>query len=94
MDTLRPPLTGLVMKSVVLHSLTYFLAGWMAYNVFEYAGLFAIPSLAGFMRPTDSLWVLVGPLFQPLRGMLFGLALFPLQNSLFNQPVSDSIFQP
>jgi hypothetical protein len=75
----------LILKSAVLHALTYFLAGWIAYSLFEYHGLFAIPSLAGFMRPTDSVWVMIGPLFQPLRGMLFALALYPLWGSLFNR---------
>jgi len=85
MNTAKPSLTKLILKSAVLHSVTYFLAGWIAFNVFEYQGLFAIPSLAGFMRPTDSLWMMIGPLFQPLRGMLFALAFYPLRESLFNR---------
>jgi len=85
MNTTKASLTGLILKSAVLHALTYFLAGWIAYSLFEYHGLFAIPSLAGFMRPTDSVWVMIGPLFQPLRGMLFALAIYPLWGSLFNR---------
>src|SRR5512136_1049262 len=85
MDTTKPSLAGLTLKSAVLHSVTYFMAGLVAANLFNYAGLFAIPSLAGFMRPTDSVWVLIGPILQPVRGVLFALALYPLRESLFNR---------
>ena len=85
MNTTKPSLAGLISKSVVLHSVTYFLAGLVAANLFNYAGLFAIPSLAGFMRPYDDVWVMLGPLFQPVRGVLFALAFYPLRESLFNR---------
>ena len=85
MNTTKISLSGLIIKSVVLHPVTYFLAGLVAANLFNYAGLFAIPSLAGFMRPYDSVWVLLGPLFQPVRGVLFALALYPLRESLFKR---------
>jgi hypothetical protein len=85
MNTPKPALITLILKSAVLHTVTYFLAGWIAFYLFDYQGLFASPSLAGFMRPTDDAWVMLGPLFQPLRGLLFALALYPLRNSLFNR---------
>jgi hypothetical protein len=85
MKTNKPPLPGLILKSAVVHTVTYFLAGLIAANVLRYEGLFAIPSMAGFMRPYDSVWVMVGPLFQPLRGILFALVLYPLRESLFNR---------
>ena len=75
------------LKSVILHTVTYFLAGLIAANLFHYAGLFAIPSMAGFMRPYDGVWVMIGPLFQPLRGILFALALL----SLAGKPVQSEI---
>jgi hypothetical protein len=85
MNTTKCSLTGLTLKSAVLHTVTYFLAGLVASNLFHYEGLFAIPSLAGFMRPYDDIWVMVGPLFQPLRGILFALVFYPLRGSLFNR---------
>jgi hypothetical protein len=85
MKSTKASLTGLILKSAVLHTVTYFLAGLIAANVFNYEGLFAIPSMAGFMRPYEDVWVLLGPLFQPLRGMLFALALYPLWGNLFNR---------
>jgi hypothetical protein len=85
MNTTKTSLIGLSLKSVVLHTVTYFLAGLVASNLFHYQGLFAIPSMAGFMRPYDDIWVMVGPLFQPLRSILFALAFYPLRESLFNR---------
>ena len=85
MNTKKISLAGLTWKSLVLHTATYFLAGLVASNLFNYAGLFGIPSMAGFMRPYDSVWVMLGPLFQPLRGILFALAFYPLRESLFNK---------
>jgi hypothetical protein len=85
MNTTKSSLTGLTLKSAVLHTVTYFLAGLVASSLFHYDGLFAIPSMAGFMRPYDSVWVMLGPLFQPLRGILFALAFYPLRENLFNR---------
>jgi hypothetical protein len=85
MDAKKISLAGMTWKSVVLHTVTYFLAGLVATNLFNYAGLFAIPSMAGFMRPYNDIWVMLGPLFQPLRGILFALAFYPLRESLFNR---------
>jgi hypothetical protein len=85
MNTTKLSLTGLTLKSAVLHTVTYFLAGLAAANLFHYQGLFTIPSLTGYMRPVDSVWVLIGPLFQPLRGILFALAFYPLRASLFTR---------
>jgi hypothetical protein len=85
METKKLSLTGLTLKSAVVHTITYFLAGMVAASLFHYEGLFAIPSLADYMRPYDSLWVMLGPLFQPLRGILFALAFYPLRESLFQR---------
>ena len=85
MNTKKSSLAGLAWKSLILHTVTYFLAGLIAANLFHYEGLFAIPSMAGFMRPYNSVWVMLGPLFQPLRGILFALAFYPLRENLFNR---------
>jgi hypothetical protein len=81
----RLSLAGLTLKSLILHTVTYFLSGLVASTLFNYAGLFGIPSMASFMRPYDDVWVMVGPLFQPLRGILFALAFYPLREALFNR---------
>jgi hypothetical protein len=85
MKTTKASLTGLILKSIILHTITYFLAGLIASTLFHYEGLFAIPAMSGFMRPYDDVWVMLGPLFQPLRGLLFALALYPLREILFSR---------
>ena len=37
------------------------------------------------MRPTDDLLVTAGPLFQPIRGVLFGLVFYLLRDVLFGK---------
>ena len=42
-------------------------------------------ALAGYMRPTTDRWVMAGPLFQPIRGVVFALAFYPLRSVLFGR---------
>jgi hypothetical protein len=35
------------------------------------------------MRPTSDRWVMAGPLFQPVRGVVFALAFYPFRDVLF-----------
>lgn len=78
-------LFGLLGRTVVVHTVSYFVVGWAAFVAFDYSAAFAEPGLAGFMRDTDHPLVRLGVLFQPVRGVLFGLAFFPLRSVLFGQ---------
>ena len=71
---------------IVVHTLTYFAAGLAALLLLDYATLYQEPGLAGFMRPTTDRMVMAGPLFQPIRGLVFALVLFPVRGVLFGQP--------
>jgi hypothetical protein len=75
----------LIIKTIVVHTLTYFVAGILAYNLGDYAHTFAQPPLSYFMRQTSDPWVVAGPLFQPIRGLIFALALFPFREVLFER---------
>lgn len=79
----RSTLADLVVKAAVAHTLTYFVAGVLASVGLDYASAFAEPGLLGYMRGLDDGLVRAGPLFQPLRGALFGLALHPIRARLF-----------
>lgn len=83
METRVPTFRELAFKTVVVHTVTYFLVGLAAFSAFNYTQAFAQPELHGFMRGTDDAIVRAGPLFQPLRGMLFALAFYPLREVLF-----------
>ena len=83
MEKDRPGILPLTLKTIVAHTITYFLVGIIAFNLFDYAEGFAAPELACWMRPTDDPIVMVGVLFQPIRGIIFALAFFPLREILF-----------
>jgi hypothetical protein len=79
-------LASLTAKTVVVHTVTYFIAGILAYTLGSYEKTFSEPPLSYFMRPTSDSWVMAGPLMQPIRGLIFALALYPLRSVLFAQP--------
>ena len=74
---------GIAVKTIVVHTVTYFFVGLAAYLLFNYSAYFAEPKLAAFMRQTDEPIVALGTALQPIRGLLFALAFFPLRESLF-----------
>ena len=75
-----PALAG---KTIVSHTLTYFLMGVLAAHFLNYAAMMAQPGSG--MRPITSPWVMAGPLFQPLRGLIFALVFYPLRSVLFGR---------
>jgi hypothetical protein len=72
-----------VIKTVVAHTVTYFLVGLLAFASLDYAQKFSETDLNLLMRPTSDRMVMAGPLFQPIRGLLFGVLLFWLREPLF-----------
>ncbi len=76
-------LLGLTLKAIVAHTLTYFVVGLVALNIFDYATQFAEADVRTFMRQTDDPIVALGPALQPIRGILFALAFYPLREILF-----------
>lgn len=78
-------LPGLIVKTSVVHTVTYFIMGLLASNFLNYAGKFADASMTCWMRQTDDIIVMIGPLFQPIRGIIFALAFFPLREIVFGK---------
>jgi hypothetical protein len=83
MHTRRPTFWGITLKTMVVHTITYFAVGLLAFTVFDYSARFADPSISCFMRQTDDPLVAAGPLFQPIRGFLFGIVFYLLRDALF-----------
>ncbi|MCR4341542.1 MAG: hypothetical protein NUW01_16815 [Gemmatimonadaceae bacterium] len=79
----RVSLPTLTLKTLIVHTITYFVAGVLAYTLGGYEKTFSEPPLSYFMRPVSDPWVMAGPLFQPVRGVIFGLAFYPLRSVLF-----------
>lgn len=78
-----PTLLEIVVKTIVTHTVTYFIMGLLASTLLDYASFFAESSLNVMMRPTNDPWVMMGPLFQPIRGLLFGLIFYLLREPFF-----------
>jgi hypothetical protein len=78
-------LFGLTLKSIVSHTLTYFLVGLVASVAFNYSADFARPELRSYMRQISDPLIALGPALQPLRGILFALAFYPLREVLFRR---------
>jgi hypothetical protein len=78
-----PSCRAVVVKTMVAHTVTYVVIGVLAFFVFDYPRLFAETELRFLMRPTTDPVVMVGPLFQPIRGLLFGALLFMLRETFF-----------
>jgi hypothetical protein len=76
--------TNIVIKTAVTHTVTYCVAGWLAYTIFDYPRLFAETELRYIMRQTSDLLVKLGLLFQPLRGAICGLAFAILRRPFFS----------
>jgi hypothetical protein len=81
----RITLIGLTLKSIVSHTLTYFLVGLVASIVFNYSADFARPELRSYMRQIGDPMIALGPALQPIRGLLFALAFYPLRELLFRK---------
>lgn len=74
---------AIIWRTLVAHTLTYFLAGIVASTVFNYGARLAEPPLSLFMRPTSDPLVMAGVLIQPLRGLLFGIVFYLFRERLF-----------
>jgi hypothetical protein len=86
MSTDSPTLPETIIKTMISHTLTYFLVGILAFVALDYSARFSDPSVTAYSRPTSDPLVMAGPLFQPIRGFLFGVVFFLLRDSIFRRP--------
>lgn len=82
MNSRIPRLPELIVKTAIVHTVTYFIAGVIAMNVLHYGESFA--AAGSIMRPITDPRVMAGPLLQPIRGLIFALAFYPVREPLFN----------
>ncbi len=73
----------IVTKASMVHTFTYFIVGAGAFYFFKYSERHASPVLRSFMRQSDDPLVRAGPLFQPIRGILFGFIFYLLRDVFF-----------
>lgn len=83
MEQPRLTATTVIVKTIVTHSVTYFAMGLIFSDLFGYGHLFAETDLRFFMRPITDPMVMAGGLFQPIRGVLFGIVFYLLRDTFF-----------
>jgi hypothetical protein len=81
----QPNFSTLAAKTIAAHTVTYFLMGMLAYYALDYAERFTRPEMACWMRQVNDPVIAIGPLLQPLRGLIFALAFYPLREILFGK---------
>jgi hypothetical protein len=77
---MRPTFLTIILKTMLTHTVTYFLMGLAALALLGYADKYADPAVSILMRQTTDPLVAAGPLFQVIRGALFGLVIFLLRD--------------
>ena len=81
MEQVQPRFLALAAKTIACHTITYVAVGALAAHYLHYAEEFAKPD-SGMRQITDPM-VMAGPLFQPLRGVVFASVFYPLRAVLF-----------
>lgn len=71
----------LAAKTVVCHTITYFVMGALAYHFLHYESILNNPSSG--MQPTTSWWVMLGAPLQLFRGILFASVFYLFREQLF-----------
>lgn len=80
-----PTLPELCTKTAVAHTITYMFMGILASTFLNYKEAFARPEMICWMRQFDDPILRAGVLFQPIRGVVFALAFYPLREILFGR---------
>ncbi|MEN8075857.1 hypothetical protein ABFP60_02780 [Clostridioides difficile] len=74
-----------LLKTVVVHILTYILCGIVFSTIFNYHSLFAMDGVDGFMKEIGGSSTLIGPLIQVIRGILFGIVLLLFKDTFLGK---------
>jgi len=69
-------------KVIIVHFATYLIFGMIFSNIFNYKAVFEMDIIKDFYIPYESHNIILGPLLQPVRGLLFAFAIWPLRDFL------------
>ncbi len=76
---------GLTLKTIVVHTVTYFIMGLLASYLLDYRAAFAEPVTREYMRQVSEPIVALGPALQFIRGIFFAIAFYALREILFRR---------
>ena len=77
--------SSIAIKTTLVHTVTYFVIGFLSFLFLDYSARYADPAVAVALRQTDHPMVAAGPLFQVLRGFLFGIVFYALRDLIFSK---------
>jgi len=76
---------GLTIKTIVVHTVTYFIMGLLALALLDYRTAFEGPVTREYMRQVDDPLIALGPGLQFIRGILFAVVFYLLRDTLFGR---------
>jgi hypothetical protein len=71
-----------LIRVMIIHTLTYFIAGMLASSIFDYRSVFNLPIIRDYMIEFGTASIFWGPFIQPIRGLIIGLVLIPFRRFL------------
>lgn len=74
---------SIIIKVTIVHTISYFAVGLLFYTFLDYKSVYSDPSIAVYLRPTDSPIVALGTALQAVRGILFGIVIYYLRTVFF-----------
>lgn len=72
-------------RVIVAHTLTYFIYGIIMSQIFDYNAIFAREIIREYMLPIGERNVFLHLVMQPVRGLIFAIALWPLRDLLLER---------
>jgi hypothetical protein len=76
---------GLTIKTIVVHTVTYFIMGLLALTILDYRSAFEGSVTREYMRQVSEPIVALGPALQFIRGILFAVVFYLLRDILFGR---------
>lgn len=74
-----------ITRVMVIHVLTYCVCGVVFMALFDYEALYQLGNIKYFMHPVGSTSTFVGPVFQIVRGLLFGFILLLIKENVIQK---------
>jgi hypothetical protein len=79
----QPSLASIALKTTAVHTVTYFVIGLLSFLLLDYTAKYADSAVAAVYRQMDDPMIAAGPLFQVVRGLLFGIAFYAAREAFF-----------
>ncbi len=83
-ETMAKSIPIFLIRVIIIHTLTYMIAGLVASSLFDYRAVYELPIIGDYMVSYGEESVTWGPFIQPVRGLIIGLALLPFRRFLGN----------